>query len=123
MDYNTNTARKLNIEQPRARQAAPQTNPKPVAHRVAFSKFEQLLTAVCSLVVLAMMVMVVSTRIAISNGQRELQSIQNQISNVNSENISKKEEISYLSSKSRLQKTAVQYNLKDSNSDVKDITK
>lgn len=121
MDYNTNAARKLNIEKSPIKKTASQN--QPVTYRVPLSKFEKLLMGVCSLVVLVMMVMVVSTKIAISNGQRELQSIQNQISNVNSVNISKKEEISYLSSKSRLQKTAVQYNLKDSNSDVKDITK
>lgn len=122
MDYNTNTSRKLNI---REAQSQRQTTvaPQPAQQRVPFSKFEHLLIGVCSLVVLGMMVMLVSTKIAVSNGQHKLQSIQTQISNVNSSNISKKEEISYLSSQSHLKKTAVQYNLKDSNSDVRDVTK
>lgn len=119
MDWNSNTARQLNTNQ--NQDQAVQTHTQTEVQTVPFSKFECVLTVFCAAVVVVMMVTLVSTKISISNAQRKLQSVQTQISAVNNSNISRREEISNLTSQSHLKKTAVQYKFKDANSDVRNV--
>lgn len=121
MDWNTNTARKLNRNRQKASQARPETHATPVDQTVPFSKFECLLTTFCAAIVVGMMITLVATKISISNAQRQLQSVQTKISAVNNSNINQREEISDLTSQSHLKKTAVQYKFKDANSDVRNV--
>lgn len=121
MDWNTNTARKLNQNGQSERNPRQQNVAAPVQQPVPFSKFECLLTTVCAAIVVAMMITLVATKNNISNAQRQLQSVQTKISAVNNSNISQREEISDLTSQSHLKKTAVQYKFKDANSDVRNV--
>ena len=121
MDWNTNTARKLKQNVQPERQLRPQSLAAPVNQTVPFSKFECLLTTVCAAIVVVMMIILVANKISIGNAQRQLQSVQTKISAVNNSNISQREEISDLTSQSHLNTTAVQYNFKDANSDVRNV--
>ena len=77
MDYNTNVARKLTVPQ---HSEHVETQSQPVFKPVAFSKFEYLLTTCCALVICAMMVTLVSSKISVNNSQRHLQDVQSKIS-------------------------------------------
>jgi cell division protein FtsL len=120
MDYNTNVARKLT--QPR-RVEQPQTRPMAQFKPVAISKFEYLLTTCCALVICAMMITLISAKISVNNSQRHLQNVQTKISRVNNSNISQQQEIGDITSQSNLQKVAQKYNLKDSNTNVRNVNK
>lgn len=120
MDYNTNVARKIAVPQPSERV---ESQAKPTFKPVAFSKFEYLLTTCCALVICAMMVTLVSSKISVNNSQRHLQDVQSKISQVNNSNISQQQEIGDATSQSSLQKIANKYNLKDSNTNVRNVNK
>lgn len=121
MDWNTNTARQLNRGTQTQSQVRPQPRVNPTNKTIPYSKFECLLTTVCAAIVVWMMITLVSTKISISSAQHQLQSVQTSISAVNNSNISKREEISDLMSQSHLKETAVKYNFKDANSDVRNV--
>lgn len=120
MDYNTNVARKLTVPQ---HSEHVETQSQPVFKPVAFSKFEYLLTTCCALVICAMMVTLVSSKISVNNSQRHLQDVQSKISQVNNSNISQQQEIGDATSQSSLQKIANKYNLKDLNTNVRNVNK
>lgn len=122
MDFNSNAARKLNIAQP---QEKPLASQEPVNHfqPVAFSKFEIVLTTFCTLVICAMMVTLVSTKISVNAAQRHYQNVQTKISRVNNSNVSEQQEIDEKTSQSSLKKVAQKYNLKDSNINVRNVNK
>lgn len=121
MDWNTNTARKLDRDSQRVSQPRLRPQTKPGQQTVPFSKFECLYATACAVVIVMMMITLVSTKIGISAAQRKLQNVQTQISSVNNSNINQREEISNLTSQSHLKKTAVQYKFKDANSDVRNV--
>lgn len=118
MDYNTNVARKLTEpQQIEAQQSQPEVQFRPVA----ISKFETLLTICCALVICTMMITLISAKISVNNSQRHLQNVQTKISQVNNSNISQQQEIGEITSQSNLQKVAEKYNLKDSNTNVRNV--
>lgn len=122
MDFNSSTARKL---------SKPQSQPKTQANSgakaqfqpVAFSKFEILLTTVCSLIICGMMVALVSTKIDVNTAQHHYQDLQTKITQVSNANASHQQEISEMTSQSHLQKIAQKYNLKDSSTNVRNVNK
>ncbi|WP_251547028.1 cell division protein FtsL [Limosilactobacillus caecicola] len=120
MDYNSNVARKLTEPQQVERQDhQSQSKFRPVA----ISKFEYVITIFCAAIVCIMMVSLISAKIGVTNSQRHLQNVQTKISKVNNSNISQQQEISEITSQPNLQKVAKKYNLKDSNTNVRNVNK
>lgn len=121
----SNLARQLNGEQ-RPQQQEQQSSQQQVRlspQPVGWSKFERLLVAVGSLITLALMIGLLSTKVTINNQQRHLQNIQAQITKVKSNNTSSQQEIAELTSQSHLKSAANKYGLSDKNSNVRNVNK
>ncbi len=118
------TARNLNdyqvTEQPEPEkvvQAAPQT------HSVSLSKFETVSIVGLALLTLALMVVLVSTKVSMTSSQNKLDSLTTQISKTNTSNINLRQEISELTSFDRFSSFAKEHNLKMSDNNVRNISK
>ncbi|MFB9769436.1 cell division protein FtsL [Lactiplantibacillus modestisalitolerans] len=100
-------------------------NPNPAikTQRVPFSKFEKCLCVGLSLIVFSLALMLVSTNIAIGNSQNRLQTVQTKVTKVEASNTSAKQEISELSSRSRLNKVAKKYGLSLNNGNIRNVYK
>ncbi|MBG1237119.1 cell division protein FtsL [Lactiplantibacillus plantarum subsp. plantarum] len=98
-------------------------NPSIKTQRVAFSLFEKVLCVSLSLVVFGLAIMLVSTNIATSNAQSQLQTVQTKVTKVQAKNTSAAQEISELSSRSRLNKIAKQYGLSLNNGSIRNVYK
>lgn len=98
-------------------------NPSIKTQRVAFSLFEKVLCVGLSLVVFGLAIMLVSTNIATSNAQNQLQTVQTKVTKVQAKNTSAAQEISELSSRSRLNKIAKQYGLSLNNGSIRNVYK
>ncbi|MGV0168834.1 cell division protein FtsL [Furfurilactobacillus sp. WILCCON 0119] len=113
-------------EEPK-RQAAPagqsdhQQNPR--FKRLPLSGFEVLLGAVCSIIVVCFAINIIHTQIAITASQRTLQTTQAQLSKVNTKNASANQEISELSSRSRLDAVAAKNGLTLSSQNIRNVSK
>lgn len=122
MDLNSNVAKQLKTAQPRHKpvvHSVPEQNFQPVA----FSKFEVMLTTICALAICAMMITLVSAKISVNTAQHHYQDLQTKISQVNNSNDSAQQEIDDMTSQSSLKKVAQKYNLKDSNTNVRNVNK
>lgn len=113
-----------NIEQPQ-RQAQPRVSPQqhPSSHKLPVSKFEKCLLTACGLVLAVMMVCVVSSKIALTNAQHNLQSINNQITTVQNHNTNAQQQINELQSRSRLDKIAKKQGLSLENARIRNVNK
>ena len=99
-------------------------NPSIKTQRVAFSLFEKVLCVGLSLVVFGLAIMLVSTNIATSNAQSQLQTVQTKVTKVQAKNTSAEQaKISELSSRSRLNKIAKQYGLSLNNGSIRNVYK
>ena len=98
-------------------------NPSIKTQRVAFSMFEKVLCVGLSLVVFSLAIMLVSTNITATNAESELQTVQENVSKVQAKNTSAAQEISELSSRSRLNKIAKQYGLSLNNGSIRNVYK
>ncbi|ASG80975.1 cell division protein FtsL [Lactobacillus pentosus] len=98
-------------------------NPAIKTQRVAFSMFEKVLCVGLSLVVFSLAIMLVSTNITATNAESELQTVQEKVSKVQAKNTSAAQEISELSSRSRLNKIAKQYGLSLNNGSIRNVYK
>ncbi|WP_318765910.1 cell division protein FtsL [Lactiplantibacillus carotarum] len=98
-------------------------NPAIKTRRVPFSAFEKCLCVGLSLVVFSLAIMLVSTNIAIGNSQSHLQTVQTKITKVQAGNTSASQQISELSSRSRLNKVAKQYGLSLNNGNIRNVYK
>ncbi|WP_457951234.1 cell division protein FtsL [Lactiplantibacillus pentosus] len=98
-------------------------NPSIKTQRVAFSMFEKVLCVGLSLLVFSLAIMLVSTNITATNAESELQTVQEKVSKVQAKNTSAAQEISELSSRSRLNKIAKQYGLSLNNGSIRNVYK
>ncbi|WP_048000031.1 cell division protein FtsL [Lactiplantibacillus herbarum] len=98
-------------------------NPAIKTQRVPFSPFEKCLCVGFSLVVFSLAIMLVSTNINIGNSQSQLQTVQAKITKVQASNTSAGQQISELSSRSRLNKIAKQYGLSLNNGNIRNVYK
>jgi len=120
-------ARELPRETPQAQNPVHKTvvtpNPAIQTRRVPFSAFEKVLCVTFSLVVFALAIALVSSNIAIGNAQTQLQAVQAKVTKVQASNTSATQQISELSSRSRLNKVAKKSGLSLNNGNIRNVYK
>lgn len=106
-------------------QPTPQQQPQqsPRKRRLPVSKFEKCLMTVCGLILAVLMVSVVSAKIAMSNAQHELQSVNNQVTTYTNRNTNTQQEINELQSRTRLDKIAKKQGLTLENARIRNVNK
>lgn len=106
-------------------QPTPQQQPQqsPRKRRLPVSKFETCLMTVCGLILAVLMVSVVSAKIAMSNAQHELQSVNNQVTTYTNRNTNTQQEINELQSRTRLDKIAKKQGLTLENARIRNVNK
>ncbi|EHO54052.1 cell division protein FtsL [Lentilactobacillus kisonensis] len=124
-----NLARDI-AEQPKTYVSSPEQVPTEVtvkrvrvASRLQLSAFEKVLIVSGSAILTVLMLLVVSSKIALSNSQHQLQHIDNQIVNVRNDNTNLNQQIGELQSSSRLEKVAKQSNMSLKNANIRNVTK
>lgn len=111
-----------NIEQPkRQTRQVPQQHPQ--GEKLPVSKFEKCLMTVCGLALALLMVCVVSSKIAMSTAEHNLQSINNKVTTIQNHNTSKQQQINELQSRSRLDKIAKKQGLTLENARIRNVNK
>lgn len=125
-----NTARKNYSEaQVQSPEQQPQQQPKIQQHplasdaKVPLSVVERLAMIVGGLVIIGLMITLVSAKIAVGNSQRQLQSINTEITNFKTHNADLKQEIGTLNSSDRLQQFAQKHGLTFNEQSVRNISK
>lgn len=109
--------------------ARPQTRPaaqpasKAKTRSLPISGFEIVLAAICGIVIVCFAVNIIHSRIAITNAQRNLQTTQTQLKQVNNANASATQEISELSSRSRLDAVAAKHGLTLNSQNIRNVSK
>lgn len=98
--------------------AAPVVQP-----RLKVNTFEKLLVVACTLVVALLMVMVVNSKIALTNSEHQLQQLQSTSSKISTENTNLDQQISELQSSTRLEAIAQKDGMSLSNSRIRNVTK
>ncbi|MFD1124921.1 cell division protein FtsL [Lentilactobacillus raoultii] len=91
--------------------------------RLRLNAFEKVLIIGGSILLTGLMLMVVSSKIALSNSQHELQHLDTRISNIHNDNTNLKQQIGELQSSSRLQKIAKENGMSLSNGNIRNVTK
>ncbi|WP_061775869.1 cell division protein FtsL [Levilactobacillus senmaizukei] len=106
-------------------QPTPQQQPQqsPRKRWLPVSKFEKCLMTVCGLILAVLMVSVVSAKIAMSNAQHELQSVNNQVTTYTNRNTNTQQEINELQSRTRLDKIAKKQGLTLENARIRNVNK
>ncbi|TPR13755.1 MULTISPECIES: cell division protein FtsL [Apilactobacillus] len=90
---------------------------------LSLSKFEKVLLVTGSVIVFTLMLCLVGEKISLSNHSTSLQSVENSLNKVNSDNNYLKQEIGELESGNRLQSVAKKANLSLSNKNVRNVNK
>ncbi|QMU07420.1 cell division protein FtsL [Levilactobacillus suantsaii] len=113
-----------NIAQPQP-QVQPQGQPAGQLHRqkLPVSKFEKCLVLVCGLVLAGLMVCVVSAKIAMSNAQHDLQTVNQTTTTYRNRNTNTRQEINELQSRTRLDKIAQKQGLSLENARIRTVDK
>ncbi|GAD17403.1 cell division protein FtsL [Lentilactobacillus otakiensis] len=94
-----------------------------ISKALKLSSFEKLLIVCGSAVLTVLMLVVVSSKIALSNSQHELQHLDNRIVNVRNNNTNLKQQIGELQSSTRLDKIAHKSGMSLSNANIRNVTK
>lgn len=94
-----------------------------ISKALKLSSFEKLLIVCGSAVLTVLMLVVVSSKIALSNSQHELQHLDNQIVNVRNNNTNLTQQIGELQSSTRLDKIAHESGMSLSNANIRNVTK
>ncbi|HIW71649.1 MAG TPA: cell division protein FtsL [Candidatus Levilactobacillus faecigallinarum] len=118
----TKPQRRQHIEQPQP-QVQPTPQGQPQRQKLPISKFEKCLMVVGGLILATMMVCVVSSKIAMSNAQHELQSVAQTTATYQNKNTNAQQEINELQSRSRLDKIAQKQGLSLQNSRIRTVNK
>ncbi|GAA6236582.1 cell division protein FtsL [Apilactobacillus micheneri] len=90
---------------------------------LSLSKFEKVLLVTGSVILFTLMLCLVGEKISLSNHSTSLQSVENSLNKVNSDNNYLKQEIGELESGNRLQSVAKKANLSLSNKNVRNVNK
>lgn len=124
-----NLARNI-AEEPKTYVSSPEQTPDEVATqqvhvatKLQISPFEKLLIVSGSVILTVLMLLVVSSKIALSNAQHQLQHVDTQIVNVRNDNTNLNQQIGELQSSSRLEKVAKQGNMSLKNANIRNVTK
>lgn len=121
----TNTARQL--ETPVAPlETQPTVHKQAVASqskKVAFSAVEKLATSVIGIVFFAMLVSLLTAKIAVVNAQRGLESTTQKMAQVSANNNDLKQEIGELTSSDRLNAFAQKHDLKLNENNIRNVSK
>lgn len=124
-----NLARNI-AEEPKTYVSSPEQTPDEVATqqvhvatKLQISPFEKLLIVSGSIILTVLMLLVVSSKIALSNAQHQLQHVDTQIVNVRNDNTNLNQQIGELQSSSRLEKVAKQGNMSLKNANIRNVTK
>lgn len=120
----TEPQQRPNIEHPKPR-VTPQGQPQgqPRRQKLPVSKFEKCLVTVCGLILAGLMVCVVSAKIAMSNAQHDLQTINQTTATYQNRNTNAQQEINELQSRSRLDKIAQKQGLNLENARIRTVNK
>lgn len=94
-----------------------------IAKALKLSSFEKLLIVCGSAVLTVLMLVVVSSKIALSNSQHELQHLDNQVVTVRTSNTNLKQQIGELQNSTRLDKIAHKSGMSLSNANIRNVTK
>ncbi|GAA2969345.1 cell division protein FtsL [Lentilactobacillus parakefiri] len=94
-----------------------------ISKALKLSSFEKLLIVCGSAVLTVLMLVVVSSKIALSNSQHELQHLDNQIVTVRTSNTNLKQQIGELQSSTRLDKIAHKSGMSLLNANIRNVTK
>ncbi|AVK63261.1 cell division protein FtsL [Lactobacillus sp. CBA3606] len=98
-------------------------NPAIETQRIPFSGFEKALCVSFSLIVFALAIALVSVNITIGNAESQLQTIQTKVTKVEASNTSATQQISELSSRTRLNKIAKEFGLSLNNGSIRNVYK
>lgn len=90
---------------------------------LSLSKFEKVLLVTGSVIIFTLMLCLVGEKISLSSHSTSLQSVENSLNKVNSDNNYLKQEIGELASGNRLQSVAKKANLSLSNKNVRNVNK
>lgn len=102
----------------------PKTVSAPVeTPRLKVNNFEKLLVVACTLVVALLMVLVVNSKISLTNSEHQLQQLQSTNSKISTENTNLNQQISELQSSTRLEAIAQKDGMSLSNSRIRNVTK
>ncbi|BAP85920.1 cell division protein FtsL [Paucilactobacillus hokkaidonensis JCM 18461] len=126
-----NAAEQLTVEQTNEAAQIAQPKQQPIhtpvpttlPNKITWSKFEKVLVSGCSLVLTCMMIMLVATKISVTNTQHQLQNVNANITKVGSSNTSTRQVINELTSQSHLEKVAQKNGLTISNTDIRNVNK
>lgn len=124
-----NTAKKnyseVELQSPAQPEKQPeiQNDPQVLEAKVPLSIFERLAMMVGGLVIVGLMISLVSAKIAVGNSQRNLQSINTEVSDLKTQNADLKQEVGTLNSSDRLQQFAQKHGLTFNEQSVRNISK
>ncbi|MGP4116573.1 cell division protein FtsL [Levilactobacillus zymae] len=124
LPLSTEPQQRPNIKHPQPRvrpQGQPQGQPR--RQKLPVSKFEKCLVTACGLVLAVLMVCVVSAKIAMSNAQRDLQTVNQTTATYQNRNTNAQQEINELQSRSRLDKIAQKQGLSLENARIRTVNK
>lgn len=91
--------------------------------KLKVSTSEKLLISACTLIVTLLMVMVVATKISLTNSEHQLQELQSRSAKISNENNDLDQQISELQSSTRLEAIAHKNGMSLSNSHIRNVTK
>ncbi|WP_057828946.1 cell division protein FtsL [Liquorilactobacillus cacaonum] len=120
-----NAARQINAIPKRKEQEVPihKTDSKNKSLKVPFSGFEITSAVALSVLFMAMTIFLISTKVSLSGAQYELQNLNQKIVNIQNSNVNTKQDISELSSKSRLMKIAQDAGLTMNDNSIRNVSK
>ena len=91
--------------------------------RVRFSPFEKIMITVGTLVVTALLVLLVSTKITTNNRQEHLQNLQSTATSLSSSNSDQQQEIDEKTNSSNLKSMASKYSMSDVTNSTRNVSK
>ncbi|KRM02862.1 cell division protein [Limosilactobacillus gastricus] len=91
--------------------------------RVRFSPFEKLMLTIGTLVVTALLVLLVSTKITTNNRQEHLQNLQSTASSLSTSNSDQQQEIDEKTNSSNLKSVASKYSMSDVTNSTRNVSK
>ncbi|KRL99914.1 cell division protein FtsL [Liquorilactobacillus satsumensis] len=120
-----NTARQIKV-QPQIEHEPRTLHTKEVktySKRVPLSRLEVFGVVIAGLMVMVLMITVISAKITLSKAQYNLQQVNQGIVSLQNKNVDTKQEISELSSRSRLTQIAQNLGLKMNNQNIRNVSK
>ncbi len=118
-----NAVRKLAVQPKKRTAPIHNTEIERQTSHVPMSHLEVTVLIVASLVTMFLMISVVSSKIALSKAQYNLQNVNQKIASTQNKNVDKKQEVSELSSRSRLMEVAKNAGLTMNEQNIRNVNK